>query len=229
MTTESTFKFSKFSECSFKVSIDGIENFNSFIFSSLSRFHISMASSQDFIHHTFASINSTLVYKVVFFRGSHLGEHSDKWSNLFHHSSLGTDLDHYHSLGRELKKWSFTSNHFIKEVKSIFNNGNSILTFGHVFNKSLMFSSSNGSDLIFGRLGIKYIFFAVSKINFSSVKRSRTCVVVFLSSFERFITIFDFLSSEDFFFFTVGWLDCPHRVMFSLFGSDLFVEFLDRV
>lgn len=197
------------------------------IFTSLKFFHVSSAGGDDFFHHSFASINSRYINKHIFFRSGHLGEEGDKWSILTHHVSVSTDLDEFHGVLGKFEEGSFTGNHLVKEVHGVSKNGKSEFMSVSLGNKFSSFGFSDGGDLSKGRSGVDDVFSDVSKINSSFVKRGRAGVVMFGSSFEGVITVFDFLSSENFFIFTVSLLNSPHSIMFSLFSSDLFVKFLD--
>ena len=85
---------------------------------------------------------------------------------------MSTNSNHFHGSLRELEERGFSSNHFVKEINSVFNDGNSIVMSIHVVKVSSMFSISDSGDLIFSRFGVNLVFFAVSKINSSSVKGS---------------------------------------------------------
>lgn len=140
---------------------------------------------------------------------------------------VGTSCDELHGVLGKFEEGSFTRNHSVKEVNGVSDDGKGEFMSISLGNKFSSFGFSDGGDLSEGRSGVDDIFFTVSKINSSFVKRTWTGVEMFGSSFERFVSVFDFLSSENFFIFTVSRLDSPHSIMFSLFSSDLLVEFFN--
>jgi len=117
---------------------------------------------------------------------------------------VGTGLDELHGVLGEFEEGSFTRNHSVKEVHCVSEDSKSEFMSVSLSDKLGVFSFSDGGDLSEGRRTVNDIFSAVSKINSSFIKRCGAGVEMFGSSFERVITIFDFLSSENFFVLTVS-------------------------
>jgi hypothetical protein len=226
---KSVFEGTEFSKGGLEVSFNTVEGSLGSIFLGLEFFHVSSASSQDFFHHAFASVNGRWVDEFIFFRGSHLGEEGDEWSVGGHHVDVGTSGDELHGVLGEFEEGSFTRDHLVKEVHSVSKNFKGEFMSVSLGDKLGVFGFSDGGDLGEGGGGVDDVFSAVSEVDGGFVEGGGAGVVMLGSSLEGVVTVFDFLSSEDFFVFTVGLLDGPHGVVFGLFGSDLLVEFLDDV
>lgn len=101
-----------------------------------------------------------------------MGEEGDEWSIRRHHMGVGTDCDELHGVLGKFEEGSFTRNHSVKEVNGVSDDGKGEFMSISLGNKFSSFGFSDGGDLSEGRSGVDDIFFTVSKINSSFVKRT---------------------------------------------------------